>query len=112
MSKVIGIDLGTTNTCVAYFDGERSEIIENEEGRRTTPSIVAYSKDEVLVGDHAKRQAVTNAKNTIYSAKRFIGTLLSEVESDANKVAYQVVADDSGRSTIKTDSSSFFPRTN
>lgn len=109
MSKVIGIDLGTTNTCVAYFDGERSEIIENEEGRRTTPSIVAYSKDEVLVGDHAKRQAVTNAKNTIYSAKRFIGTLLSEVESDANKVAYQVVADDSGRSTIKTDSSSFSP---
>ena len=109
MSKVIGIDLGTTNTCVAFFDGERSEIIENEEGRRTTPSVVAYAKGEVFVGDQAKRQAVTNAKNTIYSAKRFIGTLLEEVKSDADKVAYQVVADDSGRSTIKTDDSSFSP---
>lgn len=109
MSKVIGIDLGTTNTCVAYFDGERAEIIENEEGRRTTPSIVAYSKGEVLVGDHAKRQAVTNAKNTIYSAKRFIGTLLEEVTADASKVAYQVKADSAGRSTIETDDDSFSP---
>ena len=109
MSKVIGIDLGTTNTCVAYFNGERSEIIENEEGRRTTPSVVAYAKGEVFVGDQAKRQAVTNAKNTIYSAKRFIGTMLKEVKADADKVAYQVVADGSGRSTIKTGDDTFSP---
>ena len=109
MSKVIGIDLGTTNTCVAYFNGERSEIIENEEGRRTTPSVVAYAKGEVFVGDQAKRQAVTNAKNTIYSAKRFIGTMLEEVKADADKVAYQVVADGSGRSTIKTGDDTFSP---
>ena len=109
MSRVIGIDLGTTNTCVAYFDGERAEIIENEEGRRTTPSVVAYAKGEVFVGDQAKRQAVTNAKNTIYSAKRFIGTLLEEVKSDADKVAYQVVSDSAGRSSIKTEDQTFSP---
>jgi len=109
MSKVIGIDLGTTNTCVAFFDGERTEVIENEEGRRTTPSVVAYTKGEVHVGDQAKRQAVTNPANTIYSAKRFIGTLLKEVKSDAEKVAYQVVADDSGRSSIKANDTLFSP---
>lgn len=109
MSKVIGIDLGTTNTCAAYYDGERPVVVENEEGRRTTPSVVAYAKGEVFVGDQAKRQAVTNPKNTIYSAKRFIGSLYAESEKDAKKVAYSVVADDRGRACIKTEQETFSP---
>ena len=109
MSKIIGIDLGTTNSCVAYFEGERPTIIENEEGARTTPSVVAYTKDGVLVGAQAKRQAVTNPKNTIYSAKRFIGTLFNEVSEHAGKVAYEVKADNSGRSVIFANKKSMAP---
>ena len=109
MSKIIGIDLGTTNSCVAYFEGERPEIIENEEGDRTTPSIVAYTKDGVLVGAQAKRQAVTNPKNTIYSAKRFIGTLFEEVSEHAQKVAYEVKPDASGRSTVVVEEKNVSP---
>jgi molecular chaperone DnaK len=102
MSKVIGIDLGTTNTCVAYYDGERAKIIENDEGKRTTPSIVAYTESDIYVGEQAKRQAVTNAKNTVYSVKRFMGALFSEAQDDIKKVAYQVVEGAKGRATIKT----------
>lgn len=109
MSRVIGIDLGTTNTCAAYYDGDRAVIIENEEGRRTTPSVVAYTRDETYVGDHAKRQAVTNAKNTVYSAKRFIGSLYEEVSSDAERVPYEVAADAQGRAVITVDGSKFSP---
>ena len=70
MSKIIGIDLGTTNSCVALMEGSKATVIENTEGARTTPSVVAYSDSEILVGAPAKRQAVSNAKNTIFAAKR------------------------------------------
>jgi molecular chaperone DnaK len=74
MGRIIGIDLGTTNSCVAVMEGEKPRVIENSEGDRTTPSIVAYTKDdEVLVGQSAKRQAVTNPENTVYAVKRLIG---------------------------------------
>ncbi|MHA7829257.1 MAG: Hsp70 family protein, partial [Roseovarius sp.] len=73
MSKVIGIDLGTTNSCVAIMDGSQSRVIENSEGARTTPSIVAFAEGERLVGQPAKRQAVTNPENTIFGVKRLIG---------------------------------------
>jgi len=73
MGKVIGIDLGTTNSCVAVMEGDKVKIIENAEGTRTTPSIVAYKDDEILVGQSAKRQAVTNPNNTLFAIKRLIG---------------------------------------
>jgi len=73
MSKVIGIDLGTTNSCVSVMDGKNPKIIENSEGARTTPSMVAFTEDEKLVGQPAKRQAVTNPENTLFAIKRLIG---------------------------------------
>ena len=73
MAKIIGIDLGTTNSCVALMEGKSSKVIENTEGARTTPSVVAYSDSEILVGAPAKRQAVSNSKNTIFASKRLIG---------------------------------------
>ena len=78
MSKIIGIDLGTTNSCVAILENDNVKVIENSEGARTTPSIVAYTNNEILVGATAKRQAVTNPKNTIYAAKRLIGRKFQE----------------------------------
>ena len=81
MAKIIGIDLGTTNSCVAIMEGGKPKVIENSEGARTTPSIVAYAdNDEILVGAPAKRQAVTNAKNTLYAVKRLIGRKFEEKE--------------------------------
>jgi molecular chaperone DnaK len=92
MSKVVGIDLGTTNSAIAFMEGDRPVIIVNAEGGRTTPSVVAYKEDgERLVGQLAKRQAVLNPKATIYSAKRFIGRKWGEVDAEAKTVAYQVV---------------------
>ena len=73
MAKIIGIDLGTTNSCVAVLEGDKVKVIENAEGTRTTPSIVAYKDGEILVGQSAKRQAVTNPKNTLFAIKRLIG---------------------------------------
>ncbi len=73
MSKVIGIDLGTTNSCVAIMEGGSAQVIENAEGSRTTPSIIAYADNEVLIGQSAKRQAVTNPKNTLFAIKRLMG---------------------------------------
>ena len=81
MAKIIGIDLGTTNSCVAIMEGNATKVIENSEGARTTPSIVAYQDGgEILVGASAKRQAVTNPKNTIYAVKRLIGRKFEEKE--------------------------------
>src|ERR1039458_8665470 len=83
MAKVIGIDLGTTNSCMAVMEGGGPVVLENSEGRRVTPCVVAFTKTgERLVGDAAKRQAVTNSKNTVYSIKRFMGRKFSEVEEE------------------------------
>jgi molecular chaperone DnaK len=92
MGKIIGIDLGTTNSCVAIMEGGEAKVLVNEEGARTTPSVVAYAKDgERLVGQIAKRQAVTNPENTIYSAKRFIGRRFEEITEEVKLVPYNVV---------------------
>ncbi len=93
MGKIIGIDLGTTNSCVAVMEGGEPKVIANEEGGRTTPSIVAFTKSgERLVGTVAKRQAITNPENTVYSIKRFMGRRLNEVGDELKMVPYKVVA--------------------
>jgi len=105
MGKIIGIDLGTTNSCVAIMEGGKAKVIENAEGDRTTPSIVAYTKDgEILVGAAAKRQAVTNPKNTFYAVKRLIGRKFSdaEVQKDIGLVSYGIVAHDNGDAWVQT----------
>ncbi|MDE2156238.1 MAG: Hsp70 family protein, partial [Xanthomonadaceae bacterium] len=105
MGKIIGIDLGTTNSCVAVMDGSAVKVIENSEGDRTTPSIVAFNKDgEVLVGASAKRQSVTNPKNTFYAVKRLIGRKFTdaEVQKDLHIVPYGVVAHDNGDAWVQT----------
>ena len=105
MGKIIGIDLGTTNSCVAIMDGGKARVIENSEGDRTTPSIVAYTKDgEVLVGASAKRQAVTNPKNTFYAVKRLIGRKFTdaEVQKDIAHVPYGILAHDNGDAWVST----------
>jgi molecular chaperone DnaK len=106
MGKIIGIDLGTTNSCVAIMEGGKARVIENSEGDRTTPSIVAYTKDgEVLVGASAKRQAVTNPKNTFYAVKRLIGRKFgdAEVKKDLGLVPYAIVAHDNGDAWVATN---------
>ena len=93
MGKIIGIDLGTTNSCVAVVDGNEPIVIQNAEGQRTTPSIVAFTnKDERLVGQTAKNQMVTNPENTIFSIKRFMGRRFSEVNEEIKLVPYHVEA--------------------
>jgi molecular chaperone DnaK len=111
MSKVIGIDLGTTNSCVAVIENGVSKIIENSEGARTTPSIVAYTSDEVLVGASAKRQAVTNPKNTIYAAKRLIGRKFKEeaVQKDIDLMPYTIVENSNGDAWIKAQDKKLAP---
>jgi molecular chaperone DnaK (HSP70) len=99
MAKIIGIDLGTTNSCVAIMEGGKARVIENAEGDRTTPSVVAFTKDgEVLVGASAKRQAVTNPKNTFYAVKRLIGRKFTdaEVQKDIGLVPYKIVQHENG----------------
>src|SRR5512136_1632422 len=92
MGKVIGIDLGTTNSCVAVMEGGEAVVIANSEGGRTTPSVVAFAKTgERLVGLVAKRQAITNPRNTVYSIKRFMGRKFGEVTSEIAQVPYEVV---------------------
>ena len=105
MGKIIGIDLGTTNSCVAVMDGSTARVIENSEGDRTTPSIVAFTKDgEVLVGAPAKRQSVTNPKNTFYAVKRLIGRKFTdaEVQKDLDIVPYGIAAHDNGDAWVQT----------
>lgn len=111
MSKVIGIDLGTTNSCVAVIENGVTKIIENSEGNRTTPSIVAYANDEILVGASAKRQAVTNPKNTIYAAKRLIGRKFKEeaVQKDIDLMPYKIVEAENGDAWIDVNNEKLAP---
>ena len=103
MSKVIGIDLGTTNSCVAVLEGDKVKVIENAEGARTTPSIVAYKDGEILVGQAAKRQAVTNPKNTLFAIKRLIGRRFEdkEVQKDISLVPFKIVKADNGDAWVE-----------
>ena len=98
MAKIIGIDLGTTNSCVAVMEGDKYKVIENSEGARTTPSIVAYANEEILVGASAKRQAVTNSKNTIYASKRLIGRKFKdkEVQKDIGLMPFKIMEASNG----------------
>lgn len=110
MSKIIGIDLGTTNSCVAVMDGSEATVIVNSEGQRTTPSIVAYTaKGERLVGQSAKNQMVTNPKNTIFSVKRFMGRRFDEVGDENQLLPYEVVAGSNGDARVKIDDKEFSP---
>ena len=106
MGKVIGIDLGTTNSCVAVMEGDTPKVIENSEGDRTTPSIVAFSKDDqVLVGQSAKRQAVTNPTNTLFAVKRLIGRRFKDevVQRDIDMVSYKIVEADNGDAWVEAN---------
>ena len=111
MSKVIGIDLGTTNSCVAIIENGVAKIIENSEGARTTPSIVAYANDEILVGASAKRQSVTNPKNTIYASKRLIGRKFKEeaVQKDIDLMPYEIMEAKNGDAWIRANDQELAP---
>jgi molecular chaperone DnaK len=111
MSKIIGIDLGTTNSCVAVLENGVAKVIENSEGARTTPSIIAYTKDEILVGATAKRQAVTNPKNTIYAAKRLIGRKFEEqaVQKDIDLMPYTIIKADNGDAWVEANGQKLAP---
>ncbi|HTE43541.1 MAG TPA: molecular chaperone DnaK [Steroidobacteraceae bacterium] len=112
MAKIIGIDLGTTNSCVAIMEGGKPRVIENSEGDRTTPSIVAFTKDdEVVVGQSAKRQAVTNPHNTLFAVKRLIGRKFAEdvVQKDINMVAYKIVKADNGDAWVEAQGKKMAP---
>src|SRR6187402_1363135 len=112
MSKVIGIDLGTTNSCVAIMEGGKPRVIENSEGDRTTPSIVAFTKDdEVLVGQSAKRQAVTNPQNTLFAVKRLIGRKFEDqvVKKDMDMVPYKIVKADNGDAWVEAQGKKMAP---
>jgi len=104
MAKILGIDLGTTNSCMAVMEGGEPVVIENSEGARTTPSVVAFTKSgERLVGQAAKRQAVTNARNTIYSIKRFMGRKFDEVQAEAKRVPYKIVRAANGDANVEVE---------
>src|SRR5687767_1582822 len=113
MAKIIGIDLGTTNSCVAIMEGNTTKVIENSEGARTTPSIVAYQEDgEVLVGASAKRQSVTNPRNTLYAVKRLIGRKFTEkeVQKDINLMPYKIVKADNGDAWVEVRGKKIAPQ--
>src|SRR6187431_1900344 len=112
MARIIGIDLGTTNSCVAIMEGGKARVIENSEGDRTTPSIVAYTKDgEVVVGQSAKRQAVTNPKNTLFAVKRLIGRKFKDdvVQKDIGMVPYKIVAAENGDAWVEAQGRNMAP---
>jgi molecular chaperone DnaK len=111
MSKIIGIDLGTTNSCVSVMEGNEPVVIANSEGKRTTPSVVGFMKDgERKIGDPAKRQAITNPKNTIFSVKRFMGNSFDQVTMEAGRVPYEVVKGDNNTPRVKIDDRLYTPQ--
>ncbi|HOY49284.1 MAG TPA: Hsp70 family protein, partial [Flavobacteriales bacterium] len=111
MGKIIGIDLGTTNSCVAVMEGNEPVVIQNSEGKRTTPSIVAFlDNGERKVGDPAKRQAITNPTKTISSIKRFMGNGFSEVQTEAGRVPYKVVKGDNNTPRVQIDDRTYTPQ--
>jgi len=109
MSKIIGIDLGTTNSCVAVVEGGNPTVIVNEEGSRTTPSVIGFSNDDVLVGAIARRQAVVKPKETVYSVKRFIGSTYNEVKEIAENMPFDVVATPSGKVLVNVAGKDYTP---
>ena len=111
MGKIIGIDLGTTNSCVAVLEGGKPRVVENAEGDRTTPSIIAYTDDEILVGQPAKRQSVTNPSNTVFAVKRLIGRKFSDdvVQKDIEMVPYKIVGADNGDAWVEVNSDKLAP---
>ena len=112
MSKVIGIDLGTTNSCVAIMDGSQAKVLENAEGARTTPSVVAFlENEEKLIGQPAKRQAVTNAQDTIFAAKRLIGRSFEDetVKKDIGKVPFKIVKSDNNEAWVEGKGKKYSP---
>ena len=111
MAKIIGIDLGTTNSCLAVLDGDKPKVIENGEGDRTTPSVIAYTDDETLVGQSAKRQAVTNPQNTLFAVKRLIGRRFEDkvVQKDISMVPYNIVAADNGDAWVEAQGKKMAP---
>jgi len=111
MSKIIGIDLGTTNSCVAVMEGNEPVIIPNSEGKRTTPSIVGFiNGGERKIGDPAKRQAVTNPKNTVYSIKRFMGTTFDETKNEVDRVPYSIVKGKGNIPKVNIDGKEYSPQ--
>ena len=110
MSKIIGIDLGTTNSCVAVMEGTQGKVIENTEGQRTTPSVVAFA-DETMIGMPAKRQAVTNPENTIYAVKRLIGRKFdgNSVRKDIQTTPYNIIKADNGDAWIESKGKKYSP---
>jgi len=110
MGKIIGIDLGTTNSCVAVMQGTQPTVIENSEGNRTTPSMVAFTKNgDRLVGQAAKRQAITNPTNTIFSIKRFVGRKFDEVPNE-KKIAPYAVVNEGGEARVKINDKTYSPQ--
>ncbi|MBO5698315.1 MAG: Hsp70 family protein, partial [Alistipes sp.] len=111
MSKIIGIDLGTTNSCVAVMEGNEPVVIPNAEGHRTTPSVVAFTEGgERKVGDPAKRQAITNPKRTVFSIKRFMGERYDNVASDIQRAPYSIVKGDNNTPRVDIDGRQYTPQ--
>ena len=111
MGKIIGIDLGTTNSCVAVMEGNEPVVIPNSEGRRTTPSIVAFTNNgERKIGDPAKRQAITNPEKTIFSIKRFMGETYDRVSKEINRVSYKIEKGNNNTPRVKIDSRLYTPQ--
>ena len=110
MSKIIGIDLGTTNSCVAVMEGGTPTVITNSEGGRTTPSVVAFTNDnDTLIGQPAKRQAVTNPQNTLFSAKRFMGRMYDEVGAEMSEMPYTFIKGKNGEVKISALDKEYAP---
>ena len=111
MGKIIGIDLGTTNSCVSVFEGNEPVVIANSEGKRTTPSVVAFVEGgERKVGDPAKRQAITNPQRTIYSIKRFMGESYDQVQKEIARMPYKVVRGENNTARVEVDGRQYTPQ--